>query len=53
MRPWHHQQTSKKNWQSEQDVDQILDSAMDSQQFDNKQHDDTVPEKARGMFLLE
>ena len=50
--PWHHQQTEKqKNCQSKQDVDQVLYSAMDGRQCENKQHGDTAPEKARGMFL--
>ena len=40
-----------KNCQSEQDVDQVLYFEMDGQQCENKQHGDTVPEKARDMFL--
>ena len=48
--------TSSANWktkncQSEQDVDQVLYSKMGGWQCENKQHGDTVPEKARGMFL--
>ena len=51
--PVHHQQTEKhKNCQSEQDVDQVLYSAMDGRLCENKQHGDTVPEKARDMFLF-
>ena len=48
--------TSSENWktkncQSEQDVDQVLNSAMDGQQGENKQHGDTVPEKTGDMSL--
>ena len=35
----------------EQDVDQVLYSAMDGRQFHNRQHGDTVPKNARDVFL--
>ena len=35
----------------EQDVNQVLYIAMEGNQFQNKQHGDTVPIKKRNMFL--
>ena len=40
-----------KNCQSEKDVDQVLFYAMDGRQCENKQHGDTVPEKACDVFV--
>ena len=52
-RPWHHQQTEEQNkCQLEQDVNQVLYSTIDSRQCENKQHSDTMTEKARGVFLF-
>ena len=49
--PWHHQKTEQQqNCRSEQDVDQVLYSAMDGRQCQNKDHGDTV-QKPRGMCL--
>ena len=51
-RPWHQQKTEQqKNCLSEKDVDQVLYSTMDGRRSQNKQHSDTVPPKARDVFL--
>ena len=42
---------NNKKYQSEQNVDKVLYSTMDGPQSQNKQHGDTVPKKARDMFL--
>ena len=42
---------NNKNCLSEQDADQVLYSAMDGQKCQNKEHGDTVPEKACNMLL--
>ena len=45
-RPLHHQKTGQqKNCQSEQELDQVFNSAMDGRQFQNKDHGDIVPKK--------
>ena len=51
-RPWHCLKTKKEKFQSEQYVDQVLYSAMDGRQCQNKQHGGTVPKKAPRVFMF-
>ena len=41
-----------KNFQSEQDVDQDIYSAMEDQQFQNKQHGVNMPKKERYFYVF-
>ena len=52
-RPWHYQKSEKpKKCQSEQDIDQVLYSAMDGQHCQNKQHSDTEPKNCVTCFYV-
>ena len=51
--PQHHQQTEQQQKrQSEQVVDQVLYSAMDGRQCQNKDHGDTVKKNAQHVFMF-
>ena len=41
-----------KNGQSEKDVDQVLYSEMNGQQYQNKHHGETVPKNSRHILML-